>query len=93
MLKRQRRLVWKGDFGRLNSVIRSCYNGENNRSESDDSTSTGEKESKENSNLATMMPAEKKSEDNADDPPASISSRVSEFFGSLILKAGTFLAI
>lgn len=68
----------KGDFGRLNSVIRSCYNGENNDRSDDSDSSSGERESKENSNLATMTPAEKKSEDNVDDPPASVSSRVSE---------------
>ncbi|KAK6159048.1 hypothetical protein DH2020_006362 [Rehmannia glutinosa] len=73
LLKRRRRLVSKGGFGRLNYVIRSCYNGEDNRN--DDRRSTGERESKENSNLATMAPAEEKSDDNADDSSASISSR------------------
>ncbi|KAH6820823.1 Peptidase M50 family protein [Perilla frutescens var. hirtella] len=91
LLKRRRRLVAKGDFRRLNSVIRYCYNGENDRSD-DTSTSSGgdggERESKENSNLATMAPAEKKSEDNADDPPASESPRASEFFSILCFKAG-----
>lgn len=59
-------------------MIRSCYNGENNDRSDDSDSSSGERESKENSNLATMTPAEKKSEDNVDDPPASVSSRVSE---------------
>lgn len=71
----------KGDFGRLNSVIRSCYNGENNDRNDDSDSSNGERESKENSNLATMTPAEKKSEENADDPPASVSSREPTFLG------------
>ncbi|XP_057787079.1 probable zinc metalloprotease EGY1, chloroplastic [Salvia miltiorrhiza] len=81
LLKRRRRLVARGDFGRLNSVIRSCYNGESNKSDdsSSSSSSNGERESNENSNLATMTPAEKKSEDNADDPPASASSREPSF--------------
>ncbi|KAG6427878.1 hypothetical protein SASPL_112125 [Salvia splendens] len=81
LLKRRRRLVAGGDFGRLNSVIRSCYNGESNQS-SDDSTSSssnGERESNDSSNLATMTPAENDSEDNVDDPPASASSREPSF--------------
>lgn len=78
LLKRRQRLLVTGDFRRLNSVIRSCYNDEKNNSSNDDSDSNnGERERKENSSLATMTPAEKKSEDNADNPPASVSSRVS----------------
>lgn len=82
LLKRRRRLAAKGDFRRLNSVIRYCYNGESNKSDdsSSSSSSSGERESNENSNLATMTPAEKDSEDNADDAPASASPRVSKFF-------------
>ncbi|KAK4415358.1 putative zinc metalloprotease EGY1, chloroplastic [Sesamum alatum] len=79
--RRRRRLVSQGyQLGRLNFVIRSCYNGENNRngdssSSSSGGSSTGERESKEKSNLATMTPAEKNSDDNGDDSPASVSSR------------------
>ncbi|XP_042050310.1 probable zinc metalloprotease EGY1, chloroplastic [Salvia splendens] len=80
LLKRRRRLVAGGDFGRLNSVIRSCYSGESNQSDdSTSSTSNGERESNDSSNLATMTPAENESEDNADDPPASASSREPSF--------------
>lgn len=77
--KKRRQLVSKRDFGRLNSVIRSCYNGKDDTE--DDRNSTGDRESKENSNLATMMSAENKPDDIADDTPASTSSRVSIFFG------------
>ncbi|KAL0339914.1 UNVERIFIED_CONTAM: putative zinc metalloprotease EGY1, chloroplastic [Sesamum radiatum] len=78
--KRRRGLVAQGDFARLNFVIRSCYKGEDNRngdssSSSGGGSSTGEREGKEKSNLATMTPAEKKSDDNGDDSPASMSSR------------------
>ncbi|KAL0359752.1 UNVERIFIED_CONTAM: putative zinc metalloprotease EGY1, chloroplastic [Sesamum angustifolium] len=78
--KRRRGLVAQGDFPRLNFVIRSCYKGEDNRngdssSSSGGGSSTGEREGKEKSNLATMTPAEKKSDDNGDDSPASMSSR------------------
>lgn len=93
LLKRRRRLVvGGGDFGRLNSVIRYCYNGENDSGDdsSSSSSSSGEREGKENSNLATMTPAEKKSEDNADDPPPSASSRVSEFFENICVNALCF---
>ncbi|KAK4404618.1 putative zinc metalloprotease EGY1, chloroplastic [Sesamum angolense] len=79
--KRRRGLVAQGDFARLNFVIRSCYKGEDNRNGDSGSgsggggSSTGEREGKEKSNLATMTPAEKKSDDNGDDSPASMSSR------------------
>lgn len=87
LLKRRRRLVAGGDFGRLNSVIRSCYNGDSNQSDdSTSSSSNGERESNDSSNLATMAPAEKESEDSVDDPPASASSRVSQFFKILCFK-------
>ncbi|KAL6519600.1 putative zinc metalloprotease egy1, chloroplastic [Orobanche minor] len=71
LLKRSRRLVREGGFGRLNSVIRSCCNGENNRND-DRSSSTGERDGKKKSNLATTAPGEKKSDD---EPAASVSSR------------------
>ncbi|KAL6525525.1 putative zinc metalloprotease egy1, chloroplastic [Orobanche hederae] len=71
LLKRSRRLVREGGFGRLNSVIRSCCNGENNRND-DRSSSTGERDGKRKSNLATTAPGEKKSDD---EPAASVSSR------------------
>ncbi|KAL7097509.1 hypothetical protein ACP275_10G149600 [Erythranthe tilingii] len=74
-LKKRRRLFLKGGFGRFNSVIRSCYNGEDDRND-DDMNSAGEIDGKENSNLATMTQAEKNSDDNADDSPASTSSRL-----------------
>ncbi|KAL6523352.1 putative zinc metalloprotease egy1, chloroplastic [Orobanche gracilis] len=70
LLKRRRRLVWEGGFGRLNSVIRSCCNGENNRND-DRSSSTGGRDGKKNSNLTTAAPGEKKSED---EPATSVSS-------------------
>ncbi|GFP82056.1 probable zinc metalloprotease egy1 chloroplastic [Phtheirospermum japonicum] len=70
LMKRRRRLVSKGGFVRLNSVIRSCYNGDNGRND-DRSSSNVERDSRENSKLATMAPAEKKSDDNADESPSS----------------------
>ncbi|KAL0383301.1 UNVERIFIED_CONTAM: putative zinc metalloprotease EGY1, chloroplastic [Sesamum calycinum] len=78
--KRRRGLVAQGDFARLIFVIRSCYKGEDNRNGDSSSSggggsSTGVREGKEKSNLATMTPAEKKSDDNGDDSPASMSSR------------------
>lgn len=55
-------------------MIRSCYNGNGNNNRTDDSSSPGERETKETSNLAT---AEKKSGDSVDDSRSSLSPRPS----------------
>lgn len=73
-LSKRQRLIAKGNFGRLNYVIRSCYNSRNNGN--DDDGGNGEKENKENSNLATMTSAEEKTDDSSENSPASTSSRV-----------------
>ncbi|KAI3472423.1 hypothetical protein Pfo_029544 [Paulownia fortunei] len=74
LLSKRRRLIWNGNLGRLNFMIRSCYkNSKNNRN--DDNGVNGQKENKDNSNLATMTSAEKKSDDNSDKSPAFIPSR------------------
>ncbi|CAA0809765.1 Probable zinc metalloprotease EGY1-chloroplastic [Striga hermonthica] len=74
LLRRRRRLVSEGGSGRFNPTIKSCYNGGNNRN--DDRSSNGaERDSTENSNLATMATAEKNSNDNGDEPSVSVSSR------------------
>ncbi|GER51997.1 ethylene-dependent gravitropism-deficient andyellow-green 1 [Striga asiatica] len=74
LLRRRRRLVSEGGSGRFNPTIRSCYNGGNNRNDGRRSNGV-ERESTENSNLATVAPAEKKSVDNGDEPSVSVSSR------------------
>lgn len=88
-LPKRQRLIAKGDFRRLNYVIRSCYN---NSSRNDDNGGNGEKENKDDSNLATMTSAEKKSDDSSENSPASTSSRVrSLFIFFLLLLRNSFL--
>ncbi|XP_051150515.1 probable zinc metalloprotease EGY1, chloroplastic [Andrographis paniculata] len=64
----------RGDFGRWNLVIRSCYNGNSSNNNRDGDSTGGEREGKEKSTLAT---AEKKSNDSVDDSRPSVSSRPS----------------
>ncbi|XP_073145021.1 probable zinc metalloprotease EGY1, chloroplastic [Henckelia pumila] len=73
LVPERRRLSWKGRFGRWDVVIRSCYNSKNNTN--DDIGVNGDRENKDNTNLATMASSEKKSDDDSDDSTASISSR------------------
>ncbi|KAL0346052.1 UNVERIFIED_CONTAM: putative zinc metalloprotease EGY1, chloroplastic [Sesamum radiatum] len=74
LLSKRRRLISNDKLGKLNFVIRACYDGRKSNG-NDDKGMHGERENKENSNLATMSSSEKKSDDSSDNSPASISSR------------------
>ncbi|KAK4431978.1 putative zinc metalloprotease EGY1, chloroplastic [Sesamum alatum] len=73
-LSKRRRLISEQKLGRLNFVIRSYYDDRKSNG-NDDKGMHGERETKDNSNLATMASSEKKSDDSSDNSPASISPR------------------
>ncbi|KAK4392594.1 putative zinc metalloprotease EGY1, chloroplastic [Sesamum angolense] len=85
VLSKRRPLISKKKLGKLNFVIRACYDGRKSNG-NDDKGMHGERENKENSNLATMASSEKKSDDSSDSSPASISSGVQERFSNQLEK-------